>query len=41
MSFLRTSFLMNDIARFATVKREMGLDYPYARTFTLTINASF
>lgn len=41
MSFLRTSFLMNDVARFSTVKREMGLDYPYARTFTLTINASF
>lgn len=41
MSFLRATLLMNDVARLATIKREMGLDYPYARTFTLTINASF
>ncbi len=41
MSFLRTTLLMNDVARFSSIKREMGLDYPYARTFTLTINASF
>ncbi|NML22285.1 SusC/RagA family TonB-linked outer membrane protein [Pseudoflavitalea sp. G-6-1-2] len=41
MSFLRTTLLMNDVARFSSVKREMGLNYPYARTFTLTINASF
>lgn len=41
MSFLRTTLMMNDVARFSSVKREMGLDYPYARTFTLTINASF
>jgi hypothetical protein len=38
---LRASFLMNDIAQFSSIKREMGLDYPYARTFTFTINTSF
>jgi TonB-linked SusC/RagA family outer membrane protein len=38
---LRTSFMMNDVAIFSTIKREMGLDYPYARTFTFSINASF
>lgn len=41
LSSLRLSFIMNDIALFSTIKREMGLDYPYARTFTFTINASF
>jgi TonB-linked SusC/RagA family outer membrane protein len=41
MRSLRTTFMMNDVARFSTIKREMGLDYPYARTFTLTINATF
>jgi TonB-linked SusC/RagA family outer membrane protein len=38
---LRASFLLNDIAVFSTIKREMGLDYPYARTFTFTLNTSF
>lgn len=38
---LRTSFLMNDVAFFSSIRREMGLDYPFARTFTLSINASF
>jgi TonB-linked SusC/RagA family outer membrane protein len=38
---LRTSFMMNDVAFFSSIKREMGLDYPYARTFTFSINASF
>ncbi|WP_130540994.1 SusC/RagA family TonB-linked outer membrane protein [Pseudobacter ginsenosidimutans] len=41
MSSLRASILMSDVALFSTIKREMGLDYPYARTFTFTINASF
>lgn len=41
MQFLRTTFLMNDVALFSSIKREMGLDYPFARTFTFTINASF
>lgn len=41
MSSLRATFLMNDIGLLSTIKREMGLDYPFARTFTLTINASF
>jgi TonB-linked SusC/RagA family outer membrane protein len=41
LKFLRTSLMMNDVALFSTVKREMGLDYPYARTFTFMINASF
>ncbi|WEK35038.1 MAG: SusC/RagA family TonB-linked outer membrane protein [Candidatus Pseudobacter hemicellulosilyticus] len=41
LSMLRTSFILNDLAMFSTIEREMGLDYPYARTFTFTINASF
>jgi hypothetical protein len=41
MRSLRTTFMMNDLGYFSTIKREMGLDYPYARTFTLTINATF
>ncbi|MES1249062.1 MAG: SusC/RagA family TonB-linked outer membrane protein, partial [Chitinophaga rupis] len=38
---LRTSFLMNDIAQISSIRREMGLDYPYARTFTVNIITSF
>lgn len=41
MSTLRLQFNMKDIATKSTIKREMGLNYPFARTFTLTLNASF
>lgn len=41
LSLLRLSFMMNDLGLYSTIKREMGLDYPFARTFTFTINASF
>lgn len=38
---LRVSLLMNDIGRFTTIQREMGLAYPYARTYSFTLNATF
>jgi hypothetical protein len=41
IGMLRLSFNMSDIARFSTIKIERGLSYPFARTFNLTLNASF
>ncbi len=41
VSTLRCQFNMKDIATMSTVKKEMGLTYPFARTFTFTLNASF
>ena len=41
LSSLRLQFNMKDIATMSTIKREMGLNYPFARTFTFTLNASF
>jgi hypothetical protein len=41
LSMLRLQFNMKDVALMSTVKREMGLSYPFARTFTLSLNASF
>ncbi len=32
---------MNDIARFSSIRRERGLDYPFGRSFTLQISANF
>ncbi|WP_316797719.1 SusC/RagA family TonB-linked outer membrane protein [Pedobacter frigidisoli] len=32
---------LNDIARIATVKTERGLDYPYARTVSMSVQANF
>ncbi|MCD0490394.1 SusC/RagA family TonB-linked outer membrane protein [Pedobacter sp. MC2016-14] len=32
---------LNDLARFSTVKTERGLDYPFARTISLSLQASF
>lgn len=40
-SMLRLQFNMTDVARFSTVKQERGLSYPFARTFNVTLNASF
>ena len=31
----------NDLATFSSIKRERGLDYPFARTFSLCLNVSF
>lgn len=31
----------NDVFRISTIKRERGLDYPFARSFTLQISTSF
>lgn len=41
MSMLRLSFNMKDIFTISSVKQERGLSYPFARTFNLTLNASF
>ncbi|WP_099292824.1 SusC/RagA family TonB-linked outer membrane protein [Butyricimonas sp. Marseille-P3923] len=41
LDMLRLQFSMNDIATVSSIKREMGLSYPFARTFTFTLNASF
>lgn len=41
LSMLRLQFNMNDIALFSTIRREMGTTYPFARTFTFTLNTAF
>ena len=41
LSSLGLQFNMKDIVTFSTIKQEMGLSYPFARTFTFTLNASF
>lgn len=38
LNMLRLQFNMNDIALFSTIRREMGTSYPFARTFTFTLN---
>mgnify|MGYP002618677666 CR=1 FL=1 len=38
---LRLSFNMNDIGRISTVKQERGTEYPFARTFSFSLSASF
>ncbi len=38
---LRASFNMNDVAVMSSIKQERGLEYPFARTFTFTLNATF
>lgn len=38
---LRANFYMNDVFRISSVKIERGLDYPFARTYSLSIQASF
>ncbi|MBL1409465.1 SusC/RagA family TonB-linked outer membrane protein [Sphingobacterium faecale] len=40
-SSLRVRGIMNDVARFSTVRIERGKDNPFARIYSLTINASF
>ncbi|HEY8388168.1 MAG TPA: TonB-dependent receptor, partial [Parasegetibacter sp.] len=38
---LKCTFYMNDVFTLSTIKQERGLSYPFARTFTLTIQAGF
>ncbi|WP_200976044.1 SusC/RagA family TonB-linked outer membrane protein [Echinicola sp. 20G] len=38
---LRVNALMNDIFRLSTVQVERGIQYPFARTVSLSVNATF
>ena len=38
---LKVAFYMNDLFRASTVKTERGLDYPYARSFSIQLSATF
>ncbi|WP_212001785.1 SusC/RagA family TonB-linked outer membrane protein [Chitinophaga sp. HK235] len=41
MSYLRVNAYMNDIFRLSTIKRERGIDYPFANTVSFSISAGF
>lgn len=41
VSSLRINAYMNDIFRISTVKAERGIDYPFTRSVSLSINATF
>lgn len=41
MERLRLSFYINDIATFSSIKVERGLSYPFARTMSFSLNATF
>lgn len=41
LSGLRISGITNEVFRWSTVRRERGIDYPYAKSYSLTINARF
>ncbi len=41
MNNLRLAFTMNDVAHWSTFKIERGIDYPYAKSFTLSLQTSF
>lgn len=41
MERLKLSFYMSDLFRLSTVKTERGLDYPYARSFSFSLSATF
>lgn len=38
---LRATFYMNDVFHLSTVKAERGLNYPYARSFSFSLSATF
>ncbi|RFS19315.1 SusC/RagA family TonB-linked outer membrane protein [Chitinophaga silvatica] len=38
---LNLTAYMNDIFRISNIKRERGIDYPYARSFSFKVNATF
>ncbi len=41
LQHLKVSFIANDLLRLSSVKIERGTSYPYARTFSLAVNATF
>lgn len=41
LNTLNVNMYLNDIFRWASVEAERGIDYPFARTFSFSINASF
>jgi TonB-linked SusC/RagA family outer membrane protein len=41
MRSLRASFTMNDVYRWSTMEIERGLEYPFSRSFTFSIQTSF
>ena len=41
MSMLRIALSANDLFYSSTIRQERGLSYPFARTFTLSLQANF
>lgn len=41
ISMLRVQFNMNNIAHISSIRQERGLYYPYARTFSFSLNLGF
>lgn len=41
MQRLKFTFYMNELLRLTTVKVERGTSYPFARTFSFALQASF
>jgi hypothetical protein len=41
MNNLRVAFTMNDLFYWSTFKIERGIDYPYAKSFTFSLQTSF
>lgn len=41
LEHLKVSFLASDVLRMSSIKIERGTSYPYARTFSLSVNATF
>lgn len=41
LTSLSTNIMANDFMYFSTVRRERGIDYPYARTIAFSLKASF
>jgi len=41
MRTCRLAFTMNDVFHWSTMKIERGIDYPYARSFTFSVQTSF
>ena len=38
---LKATFYMNDVFRASSVKQERGIDYPFARNFSVGLQARF
>ena len=41
LEYLKLSFTANDLVRMSSIKIERGTSYPYARTFSFSVNATF